>query len=170
MRRRCWLFSLVMALGLGVVGASCFAPPAMAKDGGGESSHDGGGGGGGGGHDGGDNGGGDHGGSGGGGGDNGGNGGSGGGGHDGGAGYGGGWDNSSSNQARIVVKDGEALSLSEVIPTVRQAIPGQLLDVDLLPLKAGGWVYKFRVLARDGAYLEVFVDALSNRILQTRRR
>ena len=158
MPRRSWLFSLVVAFGLGVVGTTHFAASAMAKDGGGESSHDGGGGGGGGGgHDGGNGGGGD-------------NGGSGGGGHDGGSGYGGGWDNSSSNQARTVVKDGEALSLSQVIPTVRQAIPGRVLDVDLLPLKGGGWVYKFRVLASDGAYLEVFVDALSNRILQTRRR
>jgi Peptidase propeptide and YPEB domain len=165
MPRRSWLFSLVLAFGLGAVGACYFPPSAMAKDGG-ESSHDGG-----------NDGGGDHGGSGGGGGggDNGGSGGAGGGGHgdnghDGGSGYGGGWDNSSSYQARSVVKDGEALSLSKVIPTVRQAISGQVLDVDLLRLKGGGWVYKFRVLARDGAYLEVFVDALSNRILQTRRR
>ena len=169
MPRRSWFFSLVLAFGLGAVGAADFAPPAVAKDGG-ESSHDGGGGAGGG-----NDGGGDHGGSGGGGGGNGGNGGSGGGGHgdnghDGGSGYGGGWDNSSSNQARSVVKDGEALSLSKVIPTVRQAIPGRVLDVDLLRLKGGGWVYKFRVLARDGTYLEVFVDALRNRILQTRRR
>jgi len=166
MPRRSWLFSLVLAFGLGVVGACYFPPSAMAKDGG-ESSHDGGGGsGGGGGHDGGnDDGGGDNGGSGGAGG-----GGHGDNGHDGGSGYGGGWDNSSSNQARSVVKDGEALSLSKVIPTVRQAIPGRVLDVDLLRLEGGGWVYKFRVLARDGTYLEVFVDALRNRILQTRRR
>lgn len=168
MPRRSWLYSLVVALGLGAVGASCLAPSVMAKDGG-ESSHDGGGGGG---HDGG-NGGGDHGGSGGGGEDNGGDGGSGGhgdNGHNGGSGFAGGWDNSSSNQARSLVKDGEALSLSRVIPTVRQAIPGRVLDVDLLRLKGGGWVYKFRVLARDGTYLEVLVDALRNRILQTRRR
>lgn len=166
MPRRSWLFSLVLAFGLAVVGAAHFVPSAMAKDGGGD----------GGGSDGGDHGGGDHGG-GGGGEDNGGNRGSGGGGdnghgggHDGGSGSGAGWDNSSSNQARSLVKDGEALSLSRVIPTVRQAIPGRVLDVDLLRLKGGGWVYKFRVLARDGAYLEVFVDALRNRILQTRRR
>lgn len=165
MPRRSWLLSLVMVVGLGMAGAVQLAPVALAKDGG-ESSHDGGGGGEGG--HGGEDGGGDHGG-GHGGDDNGGHG-SGGGGHDSGAGYGGGWDNSSSNQARGLVRDGQALSLSRVIPTVRQAIPGRVLDVDLLRLKGGGWVYKFRVLARDGAYLEVFVDALRNWILQTRRR
>ena len=53
---------------------------------------------------------------------------------------------------------------------MRRAVPGKVLDVDLQRLKAGGWVYKFRVLTGAGVYMEVFVDALRNEVLQVRRR
>ena len=65
---------------------------------------------------------------------------------------------------------GVALPLNRVIPVVRQAVPGRVLDVDLQQGATGRWVYKFLVLSRDGDYSEVFVDALRNRIVRIRER
>lgn len=80
------------------------------------------------------------------------------------------WDNSGSTEARAVVSRGTALPLDRVIPVVRQAVPGRVLDVDLQQWTTGGWVYKFLVLSSDGEYTEVFVDALRNRIVRVRER
>jgi Peptidase propeptide and YPEB domain len=152
MSRRTRVLSLALAVALCASAALPFAPAALAKDGGGESGH----GGGSHGDGGGDHGGGGH---------------SGGAGHDGGGGtYGDAWDTSGSSDARRAVDGGAALSLNKVLPTVGQAVPGSVLDVDLQRLIGGGWVYKFRVLTADGTYMEVFVDAIRNRVLQVRRR
>ena len=60
------------------------------------------------------------------------------------------WDNSGSTEARGAVSRGVALPLNRVIPVVRQAVPGKVLDVDLQQWSTGGWVYKFLVLSREG--------------------
>ncbi|HET7717788.1 MAG TPA: hypothetical protein VFK86_19345 [Bauldia sp.] len=49
-------------------------------------------------------------------------------------------------------------------------MPGRVLDVDLQQWRTGGWVYKFLILSREGAYSEVYVDALRNRIVRVRER
>ena len=68
------------------------------------------------------------------------------------------------------MSQGVALPLNRVIPVVRQAVPGRVLDVDLQQWATGGWVYKFLVLNSEGEYSEVFVDALSRRIVRVRER
>ena len=67
-------------------------------------------------------------------------------------------------------RQGVALPLNRVMPVVRQAVPGRVLDVDLQQWATGGWVYKFLVLNSEGEYSEVFVDALSRRIVRVRER
>ena len=57
-----------------------------------------------------------------------------------------------------------------MIPTVSQAVPGRVLDVDLQQWAGGGLVYKFLVLDGQGKYSEVYVDALRNRIVRVRER
>ncbi len=198
MYRRQWLRPFLIASAL-LFALGVLAPAAaVAKDGGsgsgsgsggggGNSGHGGGGGGGNGGSGGGDDGGDDDGGDGGtGGGDHAGDGGgddqggSGTGGNGGGGtgvgpgrskGRGGGdWDNSGSTEARGAVSQGTALPLNRVMPVVRQAVPGRVLEVDLQQWATGGWVYKFLVLSSGGTYSEVIVDALSRRIVRVRER
>ena len=80
------------------------------------------------------------------------------------------WDTSGSKEARGAVSHGVALPLARVIPVVRQAVPGRVLDIDLQQWASGGWVYRFLVLDSHGRYSEVFVDALRNRIVKVRGR
>jgi uncharacterized membrane protein YkoI len=68
------------------------------------------------------------------------------------------------------VSRGIALPLDRVIPVIRKAVPGKVLEVDLQQWATGGWVYKFLVLSKGGTYQEVFVDALRNRIVRVRER
>ena len=80
------------------------------------------------------------------------------------------WDNSGSGDARRAVSGGKALPLARVMPVVRKVAPGQVLEVDLQRAVGGGWVYKFLVLSSGGAYREVTVDALGNRVIRVRER
>jgi len=85
-------------------------------------------------------------------------------------GGGGQWDNSGSREARGAVSSGKALPLARVMPVVRQAVPGRVLEVDMERVLGGGWMYKFLVLSNGGLYSEVTVDALRNRIVRIRER
>jgi hypothetical protein len=194
MFRLSWLRTVVLVAALAVAGAVVVPSAVFAKDGGGSSGSGGGSSGSGGGSSGhgggnsghgGDDGGGDDGGHddgdhGGGGKDDGGHGGdnsgrgNGGGGGGGGSGPsrnrgGDGW-SSGSSEARGAVSRGVAVPLNRVIPMVRQAVPGRVLDVDLQQGAGGGWVYKLLVLDAEGEYNEVTVDALRNRIIRVRER
>ncbi len=80
------------------------------------------------------------------------------------------WDQSGSNEARNAVSHGLALPLGRVLPVVNGAVSGKVLDVDLQQFPTGRWFYKFLVLTRNGAYSEVLVDALRNRIIRVRKR
>jgi hypothetical protein len=181
MARPSWLRTILLAAAIAVAGAAVGPDVACAKDGGGNSGS----GGGNSGHGGGNSGSGSGGGDGGqddGGHDDGGHGGRGDGGRDdGGHGNGGGpgpsrqggggeWGESGSDEARGAVSRGVAIPLRRVIPVVRQAVPGRVLDVDLQQISGGGWVYKFLVLDGEGEYNEVTVDALQNRIIRVRER
>jgi len=73
-------------------------------------------------------------------------------------------------EARGAVATGVAVPLKRVIPMVRQAVPGRVLNVDLEQVAGGGWVYKLLVLDGQGKYSEVYVDALRNRIVKVRER
>ncbi|WP_414470816.1 PepSY domain-containing protein [Microvirga sp. M2] len=175
MTRRHLFALLLLSLALAPVEVS-WMTPAIAKDGGGGGGGDGGHGG----NDGGGRGGGDDGGRGGGEnsgrgddrgrGDDGGGRGRGRGGDDARAGAFAGWGSTSSDHAREAVSQGQALTLSSVLPTVSKAVPGQVLEVDLRQTWNGEWWYEFLVLTRDRRYQEVVVDARRNKILQIRRR
>ena len=156
MLRRSRLRPLLVATAILFSAAALMPSSSMAKDGGGNSGSGSGGGGG--------RGGGDRGGGGGG------SGGGPGAGRSKGQGGSGAWNNSGSSEARGAVSRGIALPLDRVIPVVRKAVPGKVLDVDLQQWATGGWVYKFLVLNKGGTYQEVFVDALRNRIVRVRER
>ncbi|MCZ8097903.1 MAG: hypothetical protein O9972_08305 [Burkholderiales bacterium] len=69
--------------------------------------------------------------------------------------------------AREAVAKGQAVPFDRVIGTVRQAMPGDILDVKV-GRSASGLTYNVTVLARDGWYREVVVDARRNRVLEVR--
>lgn len=69
--------------------------------------------------------------------------------------------------ARDAVARGQAVPFDRVIGTVRQAMPGEILDVKV-GRASGGLTYNVTVLARDGWYREVVVDARRNRVLEVR--
>jgi uncharacterized membrane protein YkoI len=60
--------------------------------------------------------------------------------------------------------------LGDVLPTLREAAPGQLLEVNLRARPDGVWVYEFVVLSPAGQYREVLLDAKANRVLGMRNR
>ena len=60
--------------------------------------------------------------------------------------------------------------MNHVLPTIRKAAPGQILEVDLRQAQTGEWQYEFLVLAKDRHYQEIVVDAQRNQIIGIRRR
>ncbi|MGE0653161.1 MAG: PepSY domain-containing protein [Alphaproteobacteria bacterium] len=72
--------------------------------------------------------------------------------------------------AANAVAQGWVLPLDRVLPTVADAVEGEVLDVDLSHTLLGGWRYKVVVLTRQGQYREVTVDAQRNQILRIRNR
>jgi uncharacterized membrane protein YkoI len=62
------------------------------------------------------------------------------------------------------------MPLSAILPTVRAAVPGAILDVRLGRQQAGTLVYDVTVLTDSGQYRQVVVDARRNRVIETRRR
>ncbi len=69
--------------------------------------------------------------------------------------------------ARDAVARGQAVPFSRVVDTVRRTMPGDILDVKV-DRSATGLTYNVTVLAKDGWYREVVVDAQRNRVLQVR--
>jgi uncharacterized membrane protein YkoI len=62
------------------------------------------------------------------------------------------------------------LPLAQILPTVRAAVPGDILDVQFGRLQGGALVYDVTVVSETGQFRQVIVDARRNRIIETRRR
>lgn len=75
----------------------------------------------------------------------------------------------SHDRAREAVRSGQIRPLGEIIAGVTKRYPGRVVDVDLLQ-GPGRWVYRVKMLRRDGGVMVVDVDARSNRILSVRGR
>lgn len=61
-------------------------------------------------------------------------------------------------------EQGEALSLSEILPLALRAAPGEVLEVEL-EREHGALVYEIEILARTGRVRKVVLDARSGRVL-----
>ncbi|MFM9843763.1 MAG: PepSY domain-containing protein [Dongiaceae bacterium] len=59
---------------------------------------------------------------------------------------------------------GPAVSLKEVRRIVRRQIDGEILDTQLYET-GGGWIYRVRVLQKDGRVVDVGVDGNSGQIV-----
>ncbi len=59
---------------------------------------------------------------------------------------------------------GPAVSLKEVRRIVRRQIDGEILDTQLYET-GGGWIYRVRVLQKDGRVVDVGVDGNTGQII-----
>jgi uncharacterized membrane protein YkoI len=71
--------------------------------------------------------------------------------------------------ARQAVESGEIRPLADILAAVRGGLPGEVVGVEI-ESKKGHWIYEFRVLDRNGHLFEVFVDARSGEIDQTKEK
>lgn len=72
-------------------------------------------------------------------------------------------------QLRDAVAHGEAQSLGDIIPVLRRAAPGKILNISFSQGSAG-YMYTFAVLTDAGRYFDVSIDAKSGSTLSMRAR
>lgn len=70
------------------------------------------------------------------------------------------------DRARKAYKAGEIQPLNNVLSVVVRRHPGRVMDVDLQ--RGGRWVYRIKILTRDGDVLFVEVDASTAKIMSVR--
>ncbi|CAM3230195.1 hypothetical protein JHFBIEKO_4982 [Methylobacterium mesophilicum] len=68
------------------------------------------------------------------------------------------------DRARRALEKGEIRPLDEILRAAREAVPGDVVAVDL-KRDDGQWLYKLRILGTDGKRRSVKVDAGSLKIL-----
>ena len=68
------------------------------------------------------------------------------------------------DRARQALEKGEIRPLDEILHAAREAVPGDVVSVDL-KRDDGRWRYKLRILGADGKRRTVKVDAGSAKIL-----
>ncbi len=71
------------------------------------------------------------------------------------------------DKAQEAVRAGEAQPLGAIMRQVGRRYPGQLLDAQLTR-KGKRWIYRLKVLAKDGRVLHLQVDAKSGRVLKVK--
>jgi uncharacterized membrane protein YkoI len=71
---------------------------------------------------------------------------------------------SDQDRARRAVEQGQVLPLNAVLKSIKHQCRGRVLDAQLF--KGGrGWVYRVRVLTREGQVADLAVDAQSGQIM-----
>lgn len=68
------------------------------------------------------------------------------------------------DDAREAYEQREALSLARILPLALQAVPGEVLEVEL-EREHGRLVYEIEILARTGRVQKVILDARTGAIL-----
>jgi uncharacterized membrane protein YkoI len=71
--------------------------------------------------------------------------------------------------ARRAVQRGEIRPLADLLAIVRDKLPGEITGVEL-ERDHGRWLYEFRVIDKVGRLFEVYVDAQSGDIKQTKEK
>ena len=70
---------------------------------------------------------------------------------------------------RGAVERGEVKSLLEILRAVKPQLHGEIVGVEI-ERKGSAWIYEFRVADERGRLLEVYVDAVTARILKTEEK
>ncbi len=72
---------------------------------------------------------------------------------------------SSHDRARRAMRNGEILTISEILDRVRSHAPGRVLDTEL-EHEHGRWIYEIKFLDPEGRLYELEVDARNGEILR----
>ena len=78
-------------------------------------------------------------------------------------------DHSQREAVRGAVERGEVKSLLEILRAVKPQLHGEIVGVEI-ERKGSAWIYEFRVADERGRLLEVYVDAVTARILKTEEK
>ena len=70
-------------------------------------------------------------------------------------------------RARMLLEQGEILSLSEIVKRNSSRFPGKVLDVELEE-KNGLIVYEIEFLGEHGVIMEMLIDARNGRLISVR--
>jgi uncharacterized membrane protein YkoI len=73
-------------------------------------------------------------------------------------------------EARAALALGRIRPLTQVLGVARRAADGRVLEVELKRGAREGWLYEVTVLARDGRYFEIEIDAGDATLRRLRRR
>ncbi|MEW8428178.1 MAG: peptidase M4, partial [gamma proteobacterium symbiont of Ctena orbiculata] len=68
-------------------------------------------------------------------------------------------------EARRLSESGDILPREELLPAIRKAQPGRILELEL-ERKRGRYLYEVELLDEQGAVWEFKIDALTGEILQ----
>lgn len=72
---------------------------------------------------------------------------------------------SEQEEARQAVESGQARPLKDILRQLRGEVDGRVLDASLDQV-GGRWIYRIKMLGRDGRVRVLGVDALSGQVLQ----
>ncbi len=64
---------------------------------------------------------------------------------------------------------GHIVPLRDVLDNVRKSIKGKVVGIEF-EKEDGHWVYEIKMIAEDGRYIEIYVDAKSNKVLKIEGR
>ena len=62
-------------------------------------------------------------------------------------------------------RSGDIVPLRDVLESVRKTFKGEIVGIEF-EKESGFWVYEIKMVAQDGRYLEIYVDAKSNKVLK----
>ncbi len=71
------------------------------------------------------------------------------------------------DRARHAVERGRARPLAEILARVRDRLQGEVVGVEI-ERKNGRYVYEFKVITAAGRLREVYVDAMTAEVLETK--
>ncbi|MEX2648582.1 MAG: PepSY domain-containing protein [Alphaproteobacteria bacterium] len=74
------------------------------------------------------------------------------------------WPDSEQDRAREAVESGQVRPLKAILKSVRRQYDGQILDAELFD-RGGVWLYRIRVLTKDGRVIDLGVDGQTGQII-----
>ncbi|AWI81745.1 hypothetical protein CEW87_21770 [Parazoarcus communis] len=73
------------------------------------------------------------------------------------------------DRARRALEAGEVMPLRDIIDSVEQSHPGQIIEIEL-ERDDGRWLYELKLLRADGSMAKLLVDARDGRVLSVTGR
>ncbi len=72
------------------------------------------------------------------------------------------------DDALDAVRDASIIPYGRIKGTVERRYRGRVVGLQLIQAESGMWIYEFKILRQTGRLLNVFVDATTGRVIDTR--